>query len=108
MTVARGTRQAQASVAKENVDGPNPFPYTRADTLHLHTWVRMTRFKVAPQPLRVSKAGDASMRHGTPFKIKENPAIANMFIYKYRGSCVLLYTNARVITHYISMAKLHI
>jgi hypothetical protein len=92
MTVARGTRQAQASVAKENVDGPNPFPYTRADTLHLHTWVRMTRFKVAPQPLRVSKAEDASMWHCIPYK-KGNQTIANIFIYKYRGSCVLLYTN---------------
>ena len=37
---------------------------------------------------------------------KENPTIAKIFIYKYRGgSCVLLYTNARVITHYISMAR---
>jgi hypothetical protein len=54
--------------------------------------VRMTRFKVAPQPLRVSKAEDASMWHCIPYK-KGNQTIANIFIYKYRGSCVLLYTN---------------
>ena len=59
------------------------------------------------------------MRHGIPYKTKEMPLCGTAYLtkqrrtqpspicllYKYRGSCVLLYTNARVITHYISMAR---
>ena len=48
------------------------------------------------------------MRHGIPCKKRRTQPLPKYLYISIGGSCVLLYTNARVITHYISMARTNI